>query len=128
MYESGSVSHPLHLTIQPGWPPPEALPARGVAAPKVPWGYCGYSFKGPCVSRCWSRSFTRHRLSTPSCMAHSTRWPRPVFSRWNSAVTMPRARCSPVPESPIWAPATTGGPPGNPVVLAPPPAHWATFS
>ena len=30
--------------------------------------------------------------------------------------------------SPICAPATTGGPSGNPVVLAPPPVHWATFS
>ena len=34
----------------------------------------------------------------------------------------------PVPESPICAPVTSGGPSSNPVVLAAPPVHWATFS
>src|SRR5580658_2499526 len=41
---------------------------------------------------------------------------------------MPRARCSPVPESPICAPVTSGGPSSKPVVDAEPPAHCATFS
>ena len=41
---------------------------------------------------------------------------------------MPSARCSPVPLSPICAPVTSGGPSSNPVVLAEPPAHCATFS
>ena len=57
-----------------------------------------------------------------------TFWPRPDFSRWNSAVTMPRARCTPVPESPICAPVTSGRPSWKPVVDAEPPAHCATFS
>ena len=41
---------------------------------------------------------------------------------------MPITRCSPVPESPICAPATHGGPSGSPVVLIPPPIACATFS
>ncbi len=41
---------------------------------------------------------------------------------------MPSARCSPVPESPICAPVTSGGPSSKPVVDAAPPAHCATFS
>src|SRR6266852_5368573 len=43
-YAFGSVSQPLHLTMVPGWPPPDALPARGTASPNLPFGYCGYSF------------------------------------------------------------------------------------
>ena len=43
MYAFGSVSQPLHLRIQPGWPPPDALPARGTASTNLPFGYCGYS-------------------------------------------------------------------------------------
>ena len=27
------------------------------------------------MSRCWSRNLTRHRLSTPSCIATLTFWP-----------------------------------------------------
>src|ERR1700691_3951722 len=42
-YALGSVSQPLHLTIVPGWPPPDALAARGTAAPNLPFGYWGYS-------------------------------------------------------------------------------------
>jgi hypothetical protein len=38
------------------------------------------------------------------------------------------ARCSPVPESPICAPVTKGGPSGTPVVLIAPPIACATFS
>ena len=61
-----------------GWPPPDALPARGTAGPKVPFGCCGYSFSTPVrSSRCWSLSFTRHKFSTLSCMAASTHCPRP---------------------------------------------------
>src|ERR1700704_193999 len=41
---------------------------------------------------------------------------------------MPSARCKPVPESPICAPVTSGGPSSKPVVDADPPAHCATFS
>ena len=41
----------------------------------------------------------------------------PVATRW-----------MPVPESPIWAPVTIGKPLISPVVEAPPPVHWATFS
>ena len=78
--------------------------------------------------RCWSRIFTRHRLSTASCIGASTFWPRPVLLRWYSAATMPSARCRPVPLSPICAPVTTGGPSSKPVVEAAPPAHCATFS
>ena len=36
---------------------------------------------------------------------------------------MPSARFRPVPESPIWAPVTSGGPSGKPVVDAEPPAR-----
>src|ERR1700722_7177539 len=43
-YALGSVSQPLHFTMVPGWPPPEALAARGCALPNLPFGYCGYSF------------------------------------------------------------------------------------
>src|SRR3954466_7013264 len=110
MYALGSCCQPLHFRIQPGWPPPDALPARGTASPNSLSGNCGYSCSTLVrSSRCWSRSLTRHRLSTASCMAACTRWPRPDFSRWNSAVTMPSARCSPVPLSPICAPVTSGG-------------------
>ena len=38
-----------------------------------------------------------------------------------SAASKPMARCSPVPESPICAPVTKGGPSGTPVVLIAPP-------
>ncbi len=38
------------------------------------------------------------------------------------------ARCRPVPESPICAPVTNGGPSGTPVVLIAPPIACATFS
>src|SRR4029077_12137136 len=124
----GSVSQPLHCRIQPGWQPPDALPERGTASPNLPSGYCGNSVSGPCARRCWSRSFTRHRFSTLSCIAASTFWPRPVRSRWYSAATIPSARCSPVPLSPICAPVTSGGPSSKPVVEAEPPAHCATFS
>ena len=65
---------------------------------------------------------------TQSIMAVSTYWPRPVRSRWSSAASMPARRCTPVPESPICAPATTGGPSNSPVVLMAPPMAWATFS
>ncbi len=41
---------------------------------------------------------------------------------------MPAIVCTPVPLSPIWAPVTVGGPSSQPVVLAAPPMHWATFS
>ena len=37
-------------------------------------------------------------------------------------------RCTPVPESPIWAPVANGGPSGSPVVLIEPPIACATFS
>ena len=33
------------------------------------------------IRRCWSRSLTRHRFNTPSCMAASTRWPLPEWVR-----------------------------------------------
>jgi len=39
---------------------------------------------------------------------------------------MPKARCNPVPLSPICAPVTSGGPSSKPVVEAEPPAHCAT--
>src|SRR6266850_1208559 len=55
--------------MRPGWPPPESLPARGTASPNgMPSPYWLYSVSGPCARRCWSRSFTRARLSTPSCI------------------------------------------------------------
>ena len=38
----------LQRKAVPGWPPPEALPERGTALPKV---LVGYSDKGPCWSR-----------------------------------------------------------------------------
>ena len=38
------------------------------------------------------------------------------------------SRCMPLLLSPIAAALTVGGPSQNPVVEAPPPAHWATFS
>src|SRR6516165_3138454 len=62
----------------PGWPPPEALPARGTASPN---SLFGYSLSRPFMIRCWSRILTRHRLSTASVIATSTRWPLPVRSR-----------------------------------------------
>src|ERR1700686_4756854 len=115
--------------IQPGWPPPEALPARGTEEPNLPLGYCGYSFITLVrARRCWSRSLTRHRFNTPSCIAASTFCPRPEVLRWYSAQTMPSARCRPGPLSPICAPVPSGGPSSKPVVEAEPPAHCATFS
>ena len=56
-------------------------------------------------------------------MAAVTRWPLLDVSLWNNAVTIPNARCRPVPESPIWAPVTVGNPPAKPVVEAAPPAE-----
>src|SRR5271168_5548933 len=50
-YAFGSVSQPLHLTMVPGCPPPEALAARGTALPNLPLGYCGYSFMTEVRSR-----------------------------------------------------------------------------
>ena len=38
MYALGSVSQPLHFRMTPGWPPPESLPARGVALPNGTFG------------------------------------------------------------------------------------------
>ncbi len=76
-------THTLHFRIEPGWPPPDALPARGTASPNVPSGYCGNSCSVPVrSSRCWSRSLTRHRLSTASCIGASTFCPRPLVVRW----------------------------------------------
>ena len=57
---------------------PEALPARGTASPNSLFGYSG---NGPRVSRCWSRILTRHKFSTASVIATSTRCPLPVRSR-----------------------------------------------
>ena len=65
---------------------------------------------------------------TPSIIATSTYWPWPVFSAWRSAASSPIAKCKPVPESPICAPVTKGGPSGTPVVLIAPPIACATFS
>ena len=68
---------------------PARLAAAGIVAgarrrycrTATPSPYWLYSVSGPCARRCWSRSFTRARLSTPSCMAQSTFWPRPVRMR-----------------------------------------------
>ena len=57
-----------------------------------------------------------------------TRWPRPVWVRWYSAAQIAPNRCTALPESPIWAPVTTGGPSSKPVVLIAPPVAWAMFS
>src|SRR3954468_3304615 len=38
MYASGSVSQPLHFTIQPGWPPPEAFPGARHRGPELAVG------------------------------------------------------------------------------------------
>ena len=48
--------------------------------------------------------------------------------RWYSAAQIAPNRWMPVPESPIWAPVTTGGPSSKPVVLIAPPVAWAMFS
>ncbi len=109
----------------PSCPPPESLPARGVKSSN---SWCPYSDSGPCSRRWWSRHFTRVRFITQSIMAHSTYWPRPVRSRWMSAARIPAIKCTPVPESPICAPVTTGGPSNKPEVLIAPPIAWATFS
>jgi len=53
---------------------------------------------------------------------------RSITVNMKSAETIPRARCRPVPESPIWAPVTSGGPSSKPVVEADPPLHWAMYS
>ena len=40
----------MHFRIQPGWPPPESLPARGVASPNgMPSPNWLYSLSGPCL-------------------------------------------------------------------------------
>lgn len=61
-------------------------------------------------------------------MATLTRCPRPVFSRWYSAARIPATACTPVPESPIWAPVASGGPSSKPVVDIDPPMACATTS
>jgi hypothetical protein len=71
---------------------------------------------------------TRVRFSTASCIATSTRWPRPVRSRCTNAARIAIVRCMPVPESPILAPLTIGGPPASPVTLIAPEVAWATGS
>ena len=44
-------------------------PQCGVGSPNgMPWPNCVYSFSGPWARRCWSRSLTRQRFSTPSCI------------------------------------------------------------
>ena len=103
------------------------MPARGVAVMPL-WVGTEYSDKPPCLSRWWSRHFTRHKFITPSIIATSTYWPWPVCSAWRSAASRPIARCRPVPESPICAPVTNGGPSGTPVVLIATPIACATFS
>src|ERR1700720_1295667 len=129
MYAFGSVSHPLHLSTQPGCPPPPALPPRGTTSEKVPCGYCGYSSERLTLSKCcWSRSFTRHKFSTATCIEQDTFCPLPISSRCINAVKIPMARCMPVLQSPNAAAETVGGPSQNPVVDAAPPAHCATFS
>src|SRR6266851_1473355 len=111
----------------PSWPPPESLPARGTSPMPLQVG-TEYSGISPRVRRWWSRNFTRHKFMTPSIIATSTYWPLPVRSACLSAASSPIARCSPVPESPICAPVTNGGPSGTPVVLIAPPIACATFS
>ena len=60
---------------QPGW----ILKCKGYESDPNAYIY----FITPVRSRrCWSRSLTRHRFNTPSCMAASTFWPRPVVLRW----------------------------------------------
>ena len=62
---------------------------RQRATPSPNWEY---SFNGPALRRCWSRSLTRHRLSTPSCIAASTFSPAPGFLAMQQAPTsMPKA-------------------------------------
>src|SRR4029450_6504316 len=64
MYAFGSFCQPLHLRIQPGWPPPDALPARGTASPKPTSGDCGYSVRSPTRSRRRSsRRLATHRVA-----------------------------------------------------------------
>jgi formyl-CoA transferase len=87
-----------------------------------------YSASDWLVRRWWSRNFTRQRFITPSIIATSTYCPCPVCSAWRNAASSPIARCRPVPESPICAPVTKGGPSGTPVVLIAPPIACATFS
>ena len=64
----------------------------------------------------------------PARIEICTRWPRPVCVRWYSAAQIAPNRCTALPESPIWAPVTTGGPSSKPVVLIAPPVAWAMFS
>jgi len=63
-----------------------------------------------------------HRFMTPSIIATSTYWPLPVMLAWRSAASSPIARCRPVPESPICAPVTKGGPSGRPWCSSPRPS------
>ena len=46
----------------------------------------------------------------------STRWPRPVTCRCNSALTAPNAPNTPVARSRNDTPHRTGAPPGSPVI------------
>ena len=78
--------------------------------------------------RCWSRSLTRHRLSTPSCIDTATFWPWPVLSR----LTQRGENADRQVHAGV-AVAERGGADGRravpqPVVEAAPPAHCATFS
>ena len=66
-----------------------------------------------------SRKPSAWKFSSPSAVSSSepsTRWPRPVRSRQNSAFTTPYAVMIPVERSRNDTPARTGAPPGSPVI------------
>ncbi len=68
--------------MRPGWPPPESLPARGVASPERDALAELAVFAERAVREALLvAQLHPHRLSTPSCMAQSTFWPRPLCVR-----------------------------------------------
>ena len=75
-----------------------------------------------------SRMAMRERLTTASCIEHSTFCPCPVVCRCHSAAITPIAACMPVPESPMVGPGLSGGEPGKPVSAIAPPVACAIMS
>ena len=64
------------------------------------------------------------RYSTPSDMAMSTYWPRPVRSRAISAARMPNAACMPPPaKSAMMFIGIAGGVSGQPIMPSAPPTE-----
>jgi len=69
--------------MRPGWPPPESFAGarHRVAERNALAELAVLSKRAMGEDAGWSRSFTRARLSTPSCIAAVTFWPLPETVR-----------------------------------------------